>query len=243
MKNLTLFTFLLLMYCSSHAQDEKKQEFGINAAGLFVKNQATVAPSFIYRYKINDFQLRVQLAYDSRITNENRNGFFKQQQTTFLTTRDTVFTYEPAKNNTIGFMFGFQKNQTINNSAFKYFYGIDFIYMYKDFKRSGSGTGSTISGSTNQTFTIKTVSQNKLKTMGVGVPLGISYFWDEKFYASIEAKFVVAYQENNIKISTENFTQTTPTQSFTINTGSNTTTYGFDVGIKPITGLCFGIVF
>jgi hypothetical protein len=237
---------LLILICISNqlqAQPLKKQEFGINAAGLFVKNQATIAPSFFYKYRIKEnYQMRLQLAFDSRVTNDDRDGFFTQKQSNFTTQRDTNFNYEPTKNNAMGVLLGYQLNSPLSQSRFNYFYGIDLIYMVKETKKKGQGTALLTQGTTNQNTNIKSEINTNLVTYGLGIPLGITYYWDSKFYASIEAKFVIAYQSSVTKVYNESvFSQ--QTTSSTLISGSKTTSYGFDIGIKPLTGLCFGIQF
>lgn len=241
-------TTLCLCFIGSVQAQKKafKQEFGINMAGLFVKNQATIAPSFLYRYKINNYQIRLQLALDSRITKDDRTGLFKQSQANFISSRDTDFVYEPAKNNTIGFLAGLQKNKSIQNSGFSYFFGIDFIYMLKDYKRKGKGSSIVTSGSSvvqTQTVELKTETSNRTKTLGLGVPLGITYHWDKRFYASLESKFVMVYQMSRTVNKTESIQQQTPSSTFILEIANDTRSNGFDIGIKPLTGICFGVVF
>ena len=245
MNNLFKIILLILLAFNSFdllAQKVKKQEFGINAAGLVVKNQAVVAPSFIYKYKINDYQIRAQFAFDSRINNDDRKGYSTQKQTSFTTQRDTAIDYEPSRNSAIGILLGFQYNSKISHSNFNYFYGMDCFYMLKESGKKGQGTATLTQSTTTQNTVLKSEISNKLKTYGMGIPMGISYYWDKRFYASIEAKFVIAYQTNISTVKSE-FEFTQQLSAITTTSGSKTTSYGFDIGIKPLTGLCFGIMF
>ena len=74
------------------------------------------------------------------------------------------------------------------------------------------------------------------------MPVGITYKFGKRFYTSLEAKFVVAYQKGEDYNFSESI-QNQGGQEFKTITEGTTKDEGFDLGIKPITGLCIGYIF
>lgn len=243
-KKLTL-VFFILSAIFSNAQSEKKQEFGVNMAGLIIKNQATVVPSLMYRYKIKRYQLRFQLAMDAKLDSKNREGTFKNGGSFSNFNLDTSLKYDPGKDIKYGLMAGIQKNYTFDNTPFSYYAGIDLIYLINDFSQSGKGMvlqGNGGFDTTKQRISLKVSDRTKMQTFGVGLPFGITYKFGQSFFVSAEARFLIAYQKGKNYNLTET-SQIQQFQEFNSKIEGNTKFEGFDFGIKPLTGICFGVIF
>lgn len=245
MKKRLLLSTLILSTILSYGQSEKKQEFGINMAGLIVKNQATVVPSLMYRYKIKKYQLRLQFAMDAKLDSKDRKGTFNSGGSFSNFNLDTSLKFEPGKDIKYGLIAGIQKNYTFDNSPFSYFAGIDLIYLMNEFSESAKGMVLQGNGSfdtTKQRISLKVSDKNKLQTFGVGIPFGITYKFGKSFYASAEARFLIAYQKGKNYTLTET-SQIQQFQEFNSKVEGDTKFEGFDVGIKPLTGICLGVIF
>jgi len=241
MKN-TAFVLLVFLSLQAAAQKERKHDIGLNMAGLFIQNQATIEPSIIYKYKMSDWQLRFQFSINSKFNDNKSGGVFSQPGGFGNFIQDTSFDFDPGKNIQYGTMAGIQRNFKLDGSNFSWFYGIDLIYMHTDTKVSGRGTVILNSSGFSQVSSISLKEQNSLKTFGVGFPLGISFNFGKRFYTAIESKFVIVYQTGKVY----RFSETTSEDVFnpiatTFEKSSNTK--GFDLGIKPLTGVFVGINF
>ena len=245
MKQKLILASLIFSAFISQGQTEKKQEFGINMAGLIIKNQATVVPSLIYKYKIKKYQLRFQIAMDAKLDSKNREGTFSSGGAFSNFNLDTSLKYDPGKDIKYGLMAGIQRNYEFENTPFSYFAGIDLIYLMNDFSQSGKGMvlqGNGGFDTTKQRISLKVSDRNKLQTFGIGIPFGITYKFGKSFYASAEARFLIAYQKGKNYNLTET-TQVQQFQEFNSKVEGDTKFEGFDFGIKPLTGLCLGIIF
>jgi len=245
MKQQLILVFLIFSTIISLGQTEKKQEFGINMAGLIIKNQATVVPSLMYRYKIKKYQLRFQLAMDAKLDSKNRKGTFSNGGAFSNFNLDTSLKYDPGKDIKYGLMAGIQRNYAFDNTPFSYFVGIDLIYLMNDFSQSGKGMviqGNGGIDTTKQRISLKVSERNKFQTFGVGIPFGITYKFGKSFYASAEARFLIAYQKGKNYNLTET-TQIQQFQEFNSKIEGDTKFEGFDFGIKPLTGICLGVIF
>lgn len=251
MKNhsLSLTSLVLLLFIVSNvraqAPDDKKQEFGVNLAGLIVKNQATVVPSLMYRYKIKNYSLRVQLALDAQLDSKDRSGTFANGGAFSNFSLDTSLDYDPGKNIRYGLMAGIQKNHEFEHTNFSYFFGLDLIYMMDEFSQSGKGRVVQSNGSfdtTKQRISLMVKDNQKLQTFGLGVPFGITYRFGRNFFASAEARFLMAYQigKDYSLIETNQIIQF---QEFNSTVKGDTRFTGFDFGIKPLTGITLGVIF
>jgi hypothetical protein len=238
-----IFSFVSMI---ALAQTEFKQDIGINMAGLLIKNQATVLPSLFYKYHLkDDYQLRFQVAIDGNLNTLKRNGGFSQGGPFGSFAQDSILNFDPGKNFRYGIMAGIQKNRSIEGTDFSYFYGLDIIFMMDDFKQSGRGVvlqGSGGFDTTKQRLNIKIDNSRKLNTFGIGLPMGICYTFGKRFYTALEAKFVIAYQDGRFKSKTET-SQIQQFEEITIKTEANSDLQGFDIGIKPLTGLSVGMFF
>jgi hypothetical protein len=229
----------------ANSQSKLKQDIGINLAGVLIKNQETVAPALIYKYSINDYQIRIQLALDGKLDSRDRKGNINSGGSFGSFSQDTILNFDPGRNVRYGFMLGVQKNTEIDQTNFSYYYGLDIIYMMTDFAQSGKGLvlqGNGGFDTTKNRINIRVSNKNKLNTYGIGLPVGITYKFGKCFYTSLEAKFVIAYQKGKSYNITET-TQVQNFQEFTTKTETGDNLKGFDFGIKPLTGLCLGMFF
>jgi hypothetical protein len=240
-KKLTFLTFSLVLSLSIYAQKKMKQDIGVNAAGLFIKNQITVSPSLFYRYSIQNYQIRLQLSLDGNLNSKSRNGTNNQGSFGGFTI-DSSVKFEPGKEVKFGFMMGIQKNKDINNTAFSGYYGLDFIYLSHEFQEKGKGT--IVQGSPGNEQVTDVVVENKstLELYGVGLPVGINYKFGKQFYASLEAKFILAYKIFNLSNINNSNIKNSGQEFLIINEGKSRI-QGIDFGIKPLTGLCIGMYF
>ncbi len=242
---LILCLLLLCIGINTSAQTKHVQDIGINMAGLLIKNQATVAPALFYKYTFGKYQLRVQLALDGKLDSKDRKGNFNNAGSFGSFNQDTVLHYNPGRNVKYGLMVGMQRNHEIDKTNFSYFYGLDLMFMMADMYQSAEGFVLQSNGgfdTTKQRVSLKIRNENKLNTFGIGLPIGITYKFGQKFYTSIEAKFIIAYQIGKSNLTTE----TSQIQNFDIFTSkseSGTDFEGFDFGIKPLTGLSIGMFF
>lgn len=245
MKKLLLALIIINYSLLANSQSKMKQDIGINLAGVFIKNQETVAPALFYKYALNDYQIRVQLALDGKLDSRDRKGNFNSGGSFGFFSQDSVLNFDPGRNVRYGFMLGVQKNTEIDQTNFSYYYGVDIIYMMTDFTQSGKGIilqGNGGFDTTKNRINIKVSNKNKLNTYGIGIPVGITYKFGKRFYTSLEAKFVIAYQKGKSYNLTET-SQVQNFQEFTTKTETGTDLKGFDFGIKPLTGLCLGMFF
>jgi len=243
----TILTLMLgLISVLGFAQTEFNQDLGLNMAGLFINKQATVLPSLFYKYHLKDnYQLRFQLAMDGNLSSSKRKGGFSQGGPFGSFAQDSILNFEPGKDFRYGIMAGIQKNLKIEGTNFSYFYGIDVIFMMDDYKQSGKGVVLQGNGSfdtTKQRVNIKIDNSRKLNTFGIGVPVGICYTFGKRFYTALEAKFVIAYQDGMVRSKTET-SQIQQFEEIVVKTESSSDLQGFDIGIKPITGLSVGMFF
>lgn len=244
MKKIIVLLFLLATI-TGFTQKKLNQDIGINMAGVFIKNQETVAPALFYRYSIDNYQIRAQLSLDGNLDSRNRKGHFNNGGSFGNFSQDSAINFDPGRNVRYGFMLGIQKNKEIDNTDFSYYYGLDILFMMKDFVQSGKGVivqGNGGFDTTKQRVNIKISQKNKLNTYGIGIPVGITYKFGECFYTSLEAKFIIAYQKGKSSSLTET-NQVVNFQEFTTKTETGTNNKGFDFGIKPLTGLCIGMFF
>lgn len=244
MKKITVLLFLFSAITGS-AQKELKQDIGLNMAGILIKNQETVAPALFYRYSIDKYQLRAQLSLDGNLDSRNRKGHFNNGGSFGNFSQDSAINFDPGRNVRYGFMLGIQKNKEIENTDFSYYLGLDFLFMMRDFMQSGKGVILQSNGgfdTTKQRINIKVSEKNKLKTYGLAFPIGVTYKFGERFYTSLEAKFIIAYQKGN-STSLAETSQLINFQEFSTKTETSTDNKGFDFGIKPLTGLCIGMFF
>ncbi|MFM9945004.1 MAG: hypothetical protein ACKVQB_07190 [Bacteroidia bacterium] len=232
-------------WINGFAQKEMNQDLGLNLAGVFIKNQATVAPSILYRYKFKGVQLRFQVSLDGKLNSNDRDSKFGNGGSFGSFSQDTIIKFEPGKNIKYGLMAGFQKNNQIDNTSFSWYYGLDFMYLIKDFYQKGAGTVAFSNGgfdTTKTRMTLKVESKTKAHTIGIGMPIGITYKFGKRFYTSLETKFVIAYQKTNEYMFNET-NQNQFGQDVTVKTESKNNSAGIDFGLKPITGICLGMFF
>ncbi len=245
MKKIVVLCALIYLGHSGHAQKNKSQELGVNLAGVLIKNQPTIAPSLLYRYKIKNYQLRIQASMDGDLSSKDRKGNFSNGGSFGQFTQDTILKYNPGRSAKYGVQLGFQKNHSIENTAFQYYYGLDYIYMISEFKQSASGIIEQSNGgfdTTKQRININISESNKLTTFGLGLPVGLTYFFAKRFYTSFETRFIIVWQkEKGSKlVDTQQFFQT---QEFNTRTETNLDKKGFNFGLRPVTGLCIGLQF
>lgn len=49
-----------------------------------------------------------------------------------------------------------------------------------------------------QVTAVEIENKSKLELFGLGLPVGVTYNFGKRFYTSVEAKFIVAYQKYNL---------------------------------------------
>ncbi|MCB9252607.1 MAG: hypothetical protein H6605_09065 [Flavobacteriales bacterium] len=247
-KILLFITLLLLLTYGSFAQKDssaKKQELGINLAGLLIKDQNTVIPGIQYRYKILGGQLRLQFGINSILDNNSRTGNFDNFSVFGGFNVDTVLDFDPGKTIKLGFMAGYQKNIHSDLKAISYFYGIDLMYFLNELSRNGSGIAKQGNGgfdTTKQRIQLKVSESFKQQIMGIAIPLGISYNFYKNFFLNLESRIVFTVDKTNKNKSTETL-QISQGTTFETKTNSKDTLKAFNFGILPLTALTIGVVF
>ncbi|MCB9252606.1 MAG: hypothetical protein H6605_09060 [Flavobacteriales bacterium] len=237
-----LLFFGVLTSISARSQNTFQQELGFNLASLAVKNNDYVLPSVFYRYGSGKYQLRIQLSLDGSLIKSDKETSLLNGNSGSSFRTDTALNYKPGRDIKYGFQIGIQKNKSLKNEKFQWYYGLDIYFIQSKYELKGEGKVITGSGSNLNEITLKSEISRNLNILGIGMPLGLTYLLGERGFISAECKFVLALREDQTKNYSSNLRVINGSETFLEMKNSNSIR-AFDIKLMPLTGLTAGLKF
>jgi len=138
---------------------------------------------------------------------------------------------------------GVQKTIQLDASNYYWYYGVRSFAVSILMKESGKGSVTTNSSGFEQINRLSLKDEIKVKSIRNGhTTVGLTYRFSKHFFVSIESKFVMAYvQTKELHIKETRTNQSG--EEFCKYQSNSKKENGFDLGIKPLSLVCLGILF